>query len=798
MCQATAYMMLPPTHPSYVKFRFDAAQTVLDRYEVTQNPADIGHALEAITPALESEGIAEDPDLHAKCLNEGGMAYLKKYERFSNIEDVDKALALFKSAIDVLDENSKGKAHCLNNLASACHLRYERTNDITFLDKGLKALEAALDLAVEAQGSDHPDLALWLNHLGSILIFKFRATQDLAYLDKGITYSQRALSLDSSNAHSLVSLGILYSERYTYTGDANDVNQGILLHQRAISSSQRDDSDRAQLPMWRNSLAGAYERRYKTSRDLKDISEAITLGEEALEGAPRGHRLRPRFLANQGLYLRHLFIRTRSKEDINKAIELQEESVRLAADDDPARYLYMNNLALSYSTRFKSDHDRRKGHELHELGDINQAIDLQTRVVDFTTPDTNLLSNWLANLGGFYLERYEAKRQAQGEIGDAHGVIDDIDKSVALQLRAISTAPGDHTNIALWSRDLGRTFKIRFGDTRKVSDLESAISHQKKAATSKYGILTIRLDAAKYWASYARNRGKEEMEALEVMVNLITQVAGIHLTIQRRLVLLRQVSTLTNTAAAVALASGEASKALEWLEQGRSMIWQQLGNLRTPLDDLREVEPVIADELERLGARPESAGAKEEFGEGWKDIETSLSPISKASVQEGVTMHGDLAKAWTELVEKVRGFHGFQRFLLPKTAKEVMDTLPMEGVVVIVNADREMDRVDGLVLLPGADDPIHVPLRDMSWKRADVLQKVLKLFLKTNGVRTRDAVSEDVDFVPVGDDAMQELRAGKVGAPLGRDARNVTGILQEIWTGIVNPILQAMAIEVSA
>ena len=49
--------------------------------------------------------------------------------------------------------------------------------------------------------------------------------------------------------------------------------------------------------------------------------------------------------------------------------------------------------------------------------------------------------------------------------------------------------------------------------------------------------------------------------------------------------------------------------ALEWLEQGRCLIWSQLNNLRTPLDTLFAHDPEIAGDMLRVSRALENAGS---------------------------------------------------------------------------------------------------------------------------------------------------------------------------------------------
>ncbi|KAJ7791824.1 CHAT domain-containing protein [Mycena leptocephala] len=63
-------------------------------------------------------------------------------------------------------------------------------------------------------------------------------------------------------------------------------------------------------------------------------------------------------------------------------------------------------------------------------------------------------------------------------------------------------------------------------------------------------------------------------------------------------------------AASAAIAVHDYQKAVEWLDQGRSVIWGQLLSLRSPVDELRNSHPGLADQLVSLSASLETAGTR--------------------------------------------------------------------------------------------------------------------------------------------------------------------------------------------
>ena len=84
------------------------------------------------------------------------------------------------------------------------------------------------------------------------------------------------------------------------------------------------------------------------------------------------------------------------------------------------------------------------------------------------------------------------------------------------------------------------------------------------------------------------------LNAFETVIHLLPLVVGLEQTIQKRHTNLLNISDPSVEAAANAFKFRQHETALEWLEQGRCLVWSQLNNLRAPLDDLFAHDPALA------------------------------------------------------------------------------------------------------------------------------------------------------------------------------------------------------------
>ena len=85
------------------------------------------------------------------------------------------------------------------------------------------------------------------------------------------------------------------------------------------------------------------------------------------------------------------------------------------------------------------------------------------------------------------------------------------------------------------------------------------------------------------------------MDAHACIIQLISLVSGLENTVQRRHQTLVNSSQLSIAACAAALSLGPPDKALEWLAEGRCIVWNQINQLRTPVDELRAHDEDLAD-----------------------------------------------------------------------------------------------------------------------------------------------------------------------------------------------------------
>jgi hypothetical protein len=246
-------------------------------------------------------------------------------------------------------------------------------------------------------------------------------------------------------------------------------------------------------------------------------------------------------------------------------------------------------------------------------------------------------------------------------------------------------------------------------------------------------------------------------------LDLLPVLAGLGLSIKDRHYHIVSARKVARNAATAAIAAGLPGVAVEWLERGRSIIWGQLLNLRTPVDDLRKRHPVLAEKFIFLSAQLEGTGIR--GGETNATNSSTQAPNAQRS--------HDQALERNTLLEDIRRLEGFDRFLLPKAMSE-LSKAAQGGPVVILNLSD--DRCDALALSPGTPDVIHIFLPEFTPEHAENLSRSLHGLVHNRGRNERLLGHREGHLDPEEAFAL---------------------ILSELWTRLVKPVLNALNITVS-
>ncbi|KIJ60755.1 hypothetical protein HYDPIDRAFT_31972 [Hydnomerulius pinastri MD-312] len=333
-------------------------------------------------------------------------------------------------------------------------------------------------------------------------------------------------------------------------------------------------------------------------------------------------------------------------KDLDEAIQHHRLALQLIPEGHPDRssslsnLANLNNLANAMSTQFTQQGDRK---------DLDEAIQYHRIALQLRPEGHPLRSSSLNNS----VNALSTQFTQRGDRKDLKEAIQ-LSSTAAQQSLAHPTYLHAHVTLANIHLALWRS-------QHTTQDLNDAMDHYRPAyngLTTQKNINTSALDV------YALS-----LQLLGSHISTTTSVLSRH---QARKHLPHDLSV---DAASCALRQGNACCAVELLEQGRALHWAQIASFRTSLDDLRSRDAhaeMLVKRFRDLGAmlnRPDQTS----FDEG----------RSVTTIEAEAQHHRDLVEEWNNVVEEIRTFEGFSRFLLPPLFADLREAA-REGPVIIL------------------------------------------------------------------------------------------------------------------
>ncbi|KAJ7466000.1 TPR-like protein [Mycena latifolia] len=734
-----AVKLTPNGHPDMPSELNNLGKSLFRRFEHVGDLDDIDKAVSNLESAVNLTPDSH-PDMPSR-LNNLGNSLLWRFMRIGDLSDINQAVMKFEAGVKLTPDGHPTKSSLLNNLGNSLFCRFKRFGDLTDINKVVSKFEAAVELTPDS----HPDMPSRLNNLGNSLLSRFEHLGELADITKAVSKFEAAVQLTPDGHRQmpslLVNLGRVLVSRFDHGGELTDINNAVSTFEVALQLTPKGHPT---TPLRLNNLGSALGSRFVRLGDLTDINQAVSKFEAALELTPDGHPDTCSRLNNVGNVLRMRFERLGDLTDINKAVSKFEAAIELTPDGHPDMPLQLSNLGNSLLSRFEHG---------GELTDINEAVSRFEAAVKLTPDGHPDRPSRLNNLGNSLLSRFEHS-----------GELTDVTQAVSKYEAAVELTPDGHPDMPPRRTNLANSLRYRFRQLGDPHDYHEMLVQYTCAACSPTGAARVRFTAATLWARSAEmdHQHPLSLQAYTRAIKLLPELAWLGLTISDRHHHILQAGRVVRDAASAAIAANQLSTAVEWLEQGRSVVWGQILSLRTPVDDLRKSHPDLADELVSYSTRLEAAGLKSSalLGTG-----TGPSQSLQAVAQDS---HA-LADKRDRLLKRIRRLAGFETFLLPKPITELSHAATM-GPAVLLNITEY--RCDALVLMAGLHgEVLHVPLPDFT------LQDARSMAQSLGSLVSGAARSERLDGHREGDIPQNEQ--------FGQ-------ILSALWKRIVKPVLDGL------
>jgi tetratricopeptide (TPR) repeat protein len=658
-----------------------------------------------------------------------------------NPDDLEEMISLLKTAKERIHEDDPLFPGILCELGDRLDRRFNQSENLDDLNEAITLMREGINRIPDDDSNKTGRLA----NLGNCLRTRFERLGDLADLDESLAHKQAAVDRISDghpDKHILLSnLGNSFQSRYKRLGNIINIDNAIARKQAAVDLMPDGHFHQ---PASLNNLGNSFLARFERFENSPDLEDAIRCHQAAIELAPNDHPFKSMFEASLGASLQARFDYFGNLADIDNAILHQKAAVDLTPDDHFDKCDRFTSLGRSFVGRF-----RRSG----DLEDIDNAIAQHKKAVNLVPSNHPFKSRFSSNLADSLKARF-----------DHFGNLTDINEAILHQKAAVGFTLDNDPHKCHYLSSLGWYHITRFSLEPQLEDIETAISYLSTSALSKVGSPSIRFRGALGWIVAATSLHHESLlAAYECALGIMPLMAWLGLPLRDRHQSLVEIGEIVRDAAAAAISLEQYDKALEWLEQGRSIVWTQILQLRTPVDDLRDVNPELADRLLKVSHQLD----------GGSQQNTNLDQDPR-SIEEEQRQHRALTTEWESIIAQVRTLPNFEDFLKPRKSSQLM-TAARNGPVVVLNIAKE--RCDALALIAGIEDVIHIPLPDITAERVTELRDGFKDFLYSNGARTR------------GRQAAKKVENWS-------DGHDCKEVLEELWNGIVKPVLDSLGFSV--
>lgn len=735
----------------------DALQTLAanlsEQFEHTGAVSDVDEAIAVGRRALDLT-TPGDPQ-RSTVLNTMGLALRRRHERTGVLADLDRAVKLTREAAGNLPPGHPVRSMCLSNLCGALQVRFNATGDLDDIDDAIDAGR----LAVADAGAASPHRAMYLSSLGLALTTRFDRTGVPADLTEAVKAGRQARDATPpghpDRATSVSNLGVTLLTRFDRLGDDAALDEAIETSREAVAATPRGHPDRR---IYLSTLGSALRTRAHRTGRRADLDEAVQTGRNAVAEAPADHPSRHIAVANLATALNDRFEHAGDLDDLDEAIRLGREAADGVPQDRPDHASLLTNLGASWRTRYK---------HTGEPADLDYAIRAGEEALQRTAPGDAERWRRQANVGLTLLDRFEAagdradldvavalQREALAACPPDHpdrpGMLSTLglalrrsgalDGAIDLIREAVGAAPADTPSRAGYAANLGFALKDRFDAAGRRADLDEAVGSWQEAAGAANGPIDVRVRAAYAWGTAAAQASdaRSATDGFATAVRLLPLLTwpGLDRAVRERR--LTAWPGVGSDAAAWAIRAGDPQRAVELLEQGRSVMWSQALQTRGDFAELHTVAPELGRRLDEVRSALDSSGP------------ALAAEPDRLLREDSARSHRRLVERWDSLVDEVRQLPGLANFLSPTPFAELRRAAD-DGPVVLVNVSAY--GCAALVLTVTGLRVVELP--ELSAESASERADALLTALRTAGaspraiqlVRLRQVLLETLDWL---------------------------------------------------
>ncbi|KAG8919017.1 hypothetical protein FRC02_001987 [Tulasnella sp. 418] len=702
-----------------------------------------------------------------------GQSLQARYSYDGNIEDLKAAIIFYKGALLLYQEGDGSRCDVLRALARVLIMQFQVEGDLADLNLAIDHLRNAMMVSSEGN-TPHSGVVI---ELVKGLVHRFLKERGWADLEESLGHCRRLRQIDSSSDGSkrgkqLNTLILLLRALFMDQGNLEVLTELIGCYQDLLSLLQGDDPNRLDY------LSGfSYHLHYlfTLQGDIKSLYHSIKLQREVLRYCLPGSCIQGIALTRLANALTSRFHMEGNLQDLDDALQYHTEAHHASIAQSGDSSLPLHNIAVTLSIRFT---------EMKDSNDLQKAINCQREALSIGRQEEIDRSRSLTSLGGLLYQQFmltdklddleqahDLSREAIVLLPKQHphfpwalgslsnillslAKVEEDSDTLALSIKgyglALHAAPRDDPLFGDILHNLGVAYTASVIQFHQVKHVDRACKFLRASSKHSTAALQHRFEYSCTWAHFAHIlHHHTRLEAYQQCILLLHRflfvrpaIPSRHRTLSRALR-----PSLICDAASCAIDADQSQKAVEFLEQGRTVLWSHLNQYRTPLEDLGNVSPDLAKQLDHLGKRLERSA-----------VLVGPQGDTFTMRDEAAERHRRWIKKWNYVLHKIRKLPGFERFL---------DTIPFDvlqgaaenGPIVILNISNF--RSDAIIIQQAQDTvPLIVPLPETSPRHIE------RLYAEFSNALAAD----------------QEQIRGK----------KVISLLRLLWSDIVEPVVHSL------
>ncbi|KAG8708545.1 hypothetical protein FRC08_018833 [Ceratobasidium sp. 394] len=328
--------------------------------------------------------------------------------------------------------------------------------------------------------------------------------------------------------------------------------------------------------------------------------------------------------------------------------------------------------------------------------------------------------------------------------------------AVDYNTQAVSLTPDNHAAKATFLLNLGNAYCIRYEQSGDTGDIHLALSGLEQASGLSAAPPLQRFTSARLWARISSQHNlPSQLTAYRQAMILIPQVIWLGSTANQRFNQISSIENVAIEAATTAIELHNYELALEWLEEGRTIVWNQLLQLRTPLDDLATVDAPLAEKLKEISQKLELAASI--------NLPIPGPDSNQVALEEAAQQHHRLAEQWDNLIGQARSLPTMGNFLQSKRAACLIEAARTSTIVMITV---HKYGCYALIIPLAATRVECISLTNITYDKVSTARAQLSRSLRAQGRTDRTVTTQ----LKVGD--------------------TIEKVLKMLWTGIAKPVLE--------